>query len=279
MRYYKSHYNYNKGERNMVKNIKRPHRKIYYTKDYDKFKFLPRNREIKEAHVKFLAYAHESPIEGNGNRIPIVVKWSQDRMNLFILEGQHRKEACRITNTPLSYYIDEDIDESDIAPLNTSQKPWKFNDYLKFHNHPDNPNQAAYQSIQKMMEDYKSFMTSKLCLCLMHGVDYQKLQYQSFKDGTFEITNLKEANQIAEELKRIHGAMNRKIPWFKFAVVYMKLRKEKNFSFKHALKNFTKNVDDYIDISIMIRFKVGMVDAYNKRLPKNQRINPPIYDE
>ena len=113
----------------------------------------------------------------------------------------------------------------------------------------------------------------------MHGVDYQKLQYQSFKDGTFEITNLKEANQIAEELKRIHGAMNRKIPWFKFAVVYMKLRKEKNFSFKHALKNFTKNVDDYIDISIMVRFKVGMVDAYNKRLPKNQRINPPINDE
>ena len=260
-----------------VKNIKRPYGKIYYTKDYHKFDFIPRNRDIKKSHVKFLAYSHESPIENNGNKIPIVTKWSKDRMKLLIMEGQHRKEACQMTNTPLAYYIDEDMEESDIAPLNTTQKSWDFNDYLKFYNHEDNPTHKTYQFIATVKNDYP-FLLSKSLLILLGGSNNSRAFNSSFKDGTFEIKSMKESLRIAEELKRIYENLDKKIKSYQFTVSYMGLRKEKLFSFNTALKQLVKYVDMYNEYSTIETYRRGMVAAYNFRLKKKEHLNPPMND-
>lgn len=101
---------------------------VYKTKDYDKFKFLQRNRNTTKLHIRKLV---DSISENNLLEIhPIIVNESFE-----ILDGQHRLEACKILNEYIYYKIFHGTREEGlkaIFSLNGSQKTWHAHDYLKF---------------------------------------------------------------------------------------------------------------------------------------------------
>ena len=68
---------------------------IYETKEYDNFKLLNENREIKKSHVDYFV----RELKENGQQIPIKVNKKNQ-----ILEGQHRFTACNILDIPFQFF-------------------------------------------------------------------------------------------------------------------------------------------------------------------------------
>ncbi|MBC8147318.1 MAG: ParB N-terminal domain-containing protein, partial [Bacteroidetes bacterium] len=73
-------------------------KKIYKTKNYEKFKFMVGNRPINSAHTAKLIES----IKGKYLFNPIIIneKWE-------IIDGQHRFEAIKQLNLPLYFFINE----------------------------------------------------------------------------------------------------------------------------------------------------------------------------
>jgi hypothetical protein len=59
---------------------------------------------------------------------------------MYIVDGQHRLEACRELKIPVYYIIDEKAQEDDLIHLNTVRSNWTLPDYVYFHYQKKAPN-------------------------------------------------------------------------------------------------------------------------------------------
>ena len=94
------------------------------TKNYDLFKYLPENRAIHKSHVKKLedSIRQQNLLSVN----PIVLD-----KNMFILDGQHRLEACKNMDIPVFYTVlSEDCDHTSLFLLQQSKLWTKQRCYL-----------------------------------------------------------------------------------------------------------------------------------------------------
>lgn len=111
---------------------------IRYTEELDRFKLLDYNRDIKQSHVEKIT---NSILKiGYLSANPIIV--SRDG---YVLDGQHRLEACKKLGIGIYYCIAEDADSfsktaNTIVSLNTSAKLWTLTDYTKFYASNENEN-------------------------------------------------------------------------------------------------------------------------------------------
>ena len=94
---------------------------IYSTMEYDKFRFLEGNRELRQSNVGKL---RESMIEQQ-LVIPICVN-----ENFEIIDGQHRFTVCKELGKPVYYYIQEGYGLSEVERANRSNTNWCLNDFL-----------------------------------------------------------------------------------------------------------------------------------------------------
>lgn len=109
-------------------NIERQ-RRIYETKEYDQFRKMDANRQVRERHVKALMQS----IKSYGNLLdlyPIVV--IQKNGHLEIHDGQHRLEACRRLGEPVFYIVDKEnrLSIQTVRATNARQEKWSSGDYL-----------------------------------------------------------------------------------------------------------------------------------------------------
>jgi len=88
------------------------------TTDYDKFKFLELNRNICKSHVENLIKLNKE--RNRFHLFPIVV---DEDMN--IIDGQHRYTACKQSELPVFYIVDNKSTEdkfTEITKVNTATK-------------------------------------------------------------------------------------------------------------------------------------------------------------
>lgn len=98
--------------------------KIYEETNYKLFKHLNGNRDINE---KVVAKLVKSMSKSGWVGSPIIVN-----SNFEVLDGQHRCEAARITNTPIKYMIEsKNLDISDVQEINSTQSKWTELDRIK----------------------------------------------------------------------------------------------------------------------------------------------------
>lgn len=102
--------------------------KIYQTRDFGIFKFFDENREIKTKHLKNIqnSIQRENRISQN----PIIVTPVEGK--LFILDGQHRFNACKALNIPVFYTINENPSEYCMIDDQIA-KPWTLEDFLHYY--------------------------------------------------------------------------------------------------------------------------------------------------
>lgn len=127
---------------------------IQNTTQYSKFNSFVSNRKVYEMHVRSLMEDPSFP-EGIKNS-PIVVN-----KDLYVIDGQHRLEACLRLKIPVYFVIDKNATELDLVSRNTNLKPWNGNDYVNFYADKS----ESYKSIKYVLETYKttiSFITSAL---------------------------------------------------------------------------------------------------------------------
>lgn len=95
---------------------------IYHTDCYEMFKTLPGNRVDAELRAKALI----PKLKEFGQLEPITVN---ERME--VIDGQARLSALKSLKMPVEYRIKAGIGYEECIVMNTSQKNWKIEDYIK----------------------------------------------------------------------------------------------------------------------------------------------------
>lgn len=94
---------------------------IYVTNDYDKFKRLEGNRDVKTA----------KKVLDSINAVGYVLSPILVNEKFEIIDGQHRLEALKKLNLPVYYIMQPGIGEEECKYLNTGQTNWTTMDYIQ----------------------------------------------------------------------------------------------------------------------------------------------------
>lgn len=109
-------------------------KQISTSSDYDKFKFLPHNRSVAKGAVKKIADSINEI--GYITSFPILVN-----KEFFIIDGQHRFEACKLLKIPVHYMVASKNGrglDTDKVMLNLNAKmrgQWQSSEYVKHFAH------------------------------------------------------------------------------------------------------------------------------------------------
>ena len=115
--------------------------KIYSTTCYSRFSFLDNNRIVKRSHVDKLKKSIKEIDLTKCNPIKVDV-------NLRIIDGQHRYQACMELGLPIYYVVLNGVDAEQAMIIdNQNNKKWEMMDWLRYR---ANKNGGCY----KMLLDF-----------------------------------------------------------------------------------------------------------------------------
>ncbi len=98
--------------------------KVYESIDYDMPKRVKTNRVINEAHVQILMASIQK--RNLLKARPLLL--SADN---YLIDGQHRLEACRKLGIPFLYVRSNEVSMEDVTTLNVGAKSWSRNDFFR----------------------------------------------------------------------------------------------------------------------------------------------------
>lgn len=240
--------------------------------NHNRFKVINFNREIKDQHAIHIAKSIEGINLIGAN--PIIVN------DDYIIDGQHRFEACKILGIPVPYISIEGMSESEryqaMHKLNSNAKNWGLTDYLKFY---VKQQKEAYITLQDFATRYN--LTVSLAIYMLN--DFNDLYYKNashasgFKYGLLKIVNQERAEKIAytyiairDFVKAEHKHLHRHFKSISFIKAFLKLlsKQEDSIDFKkmhmaimqdlskkNSIFGKKESVEDYYNI---------LVDIYNK---------------
>jgi len=96
------------------------------TTNFNLFKLQSKNRKLIEKNVFHIIKSIEQ--HGFFEAKPIIVD-----ENMIVIDGQHRLEACKRTNTPVNYSIVNGNADELMISLNMAQAQWKLEDYINLY--------------------------------------------------------------------------------------------------------------------------------------------------
>jgi len=158
---------------------------IYMTDNYDMFRLVQSNRNIREDKVRKLMHAieHKNLAEDS----PIIVD-----MAFQILDGQHTFEALKRLDKPVYYKVSKLMTEEDIGSYNSLQDKWSVRDVLK---HYTELGRREYKIFSGFMKRYGLGYSTTLILLVGNRHSASK----SFRSGDLMLNRgLDVANQEAE---------------------------------------------------------------------------------
>lgn len=238
---------------------------IYTTKDYDKFKFLEENREVKKRRVKKIK---DSILDVGYVLQPILVN-----ENMEIIDGQGRFNACLELELPILYMVEEGKGIEECRRLNLGQENWAIWDWVN--SYADGGN-VDYQRFRTFVNG--SQLSLNVLLPLPFGVC---------------IANSGIRNAIKEGKLHFSKATLDKVKWeadyLERFIPTTKKMKGRNGCFYGALVYAYRNLDtiqrnrlfDVVQKNSLILEMYSSIElnlkafdtAYNKGLQKNNRIN------
>lgn len=249
--------------------------------DYTKFIKIGSNRDTKPQHSQKIAKSiYEMNLVGAN---PIIVA------NGFIIDGQHRHEACEALGIPVPYIEIFGMSNQEMITamhkLNSNAKNWGLADYLKLYCRQGSEN---YLILDKFMSDYE--ISISIAIYMLR--DFNDLAYKNaseesgFKDGGFEPIRIERAEEKALYYKNVRNAViaghkqhlkSVKSTGFIKAFLKIATQQEEIFSINHMQNSFegdlkSKNpqfrkfesVEEYYDV---------LVKIYNSKNPK-QSLKP-----
>ena len=244
--------------------------KVLLEKNLTKFNLLDDNRDIDDKHVAMLVVS----IQRHGQLMPIVVNENMD-----VIEGQHRLEACKELKIPVAYIINLKSSSKDIAMMNNTQKGWKNKDYIKHFSHTNHSNSSTYKKIDGFFKSYP--LPFSIGIMLLSGDGDQALQtgaakgpMPSFRDGSFKIIDMENAELKAGQLLKLKGLVPQLVQIRKFCVAFLRCSKIENFKISTCYDQMKKyhnrfghpgNQQEWID---------EFCKVYSYRVRKNEKISP-----
>lgn len=162
---------------------------IQKTLEYKKFKFGKDNRAIDPALLTSL-------INSISKRDLTKYKPVLVSKNMYIIDGQHRFNACVELAKPIYYEILVDCQENDIVRLNSASKNWTMDNYLK---HYISKGKSNYILFNDLLTKY-NLNISEL---LMINKESWSTHYVEFKNGDYEVIDVKDLVSKLDNLDAI----------------------------------------------------------------------------
>lgn len=224
------------------------------TTDYKKFKIKADNRAIDKAHVRHLVHSIQS-----ANMLeyrPIIVD-----EEYYVLDGQHRLEACKELGCEVWYEIKKDTDLKDIMNLNIS-KSWGTYDYYNFYVTNKYP---EYLKLSDFMK--KHGLDPKEGLYLLKNDS--KGSRRDFKEGTFvfDKEDLGKEIDLAFSMQETLKEYTKNSIWWRSKKVLLSLFRiasRSGFLFDHWVRNVKRYADKLCIRASHTSQVQHFIDVYNK---------------
>ena len=176
---------------------------IYSTTNYSMFGHIGGNRNLNTTNLtKIKQSLNKKHIKTNA--VICILDPEDLTTPLKIVDGQHRFEACKSLNIPVSYVIDDNLSMesilNDITLLNTASKEWDVNDFMGSEATKGNQNYILYSSVYTSYSN--SFDHEALFFILNNKEDRKgtNISYPSFKAGELKF-DLSDFNYLTNRLK------------------------------------------------------------------------------
>lgn len=161
--------------------------KIQTSKNYREFRFLKGNRPLVPSKIKKLIESVNSGLN-LFEYSPILVN-----AEMFVIDGQHRLEACKKLGLPVYYCVVPKISLLQIAQLNATATRWKTSDFFNCFIQTGNKD---YEILQLFQDKY-SLSTNTAVQLLMNGsLNEGGTGSHLFKEGKFKVAHQEKAEKI-----------------------------------------------------------------------------------
>jgi hypothetical protein len=194
---------------------------IYETKEYDNFKLLKENREIKKSHVDYFV----RELKENGQQIPFKVNKANQ-----ILEGQHRFTACKILGISFQFFYSNESNtkKQQLKSLINLQKglDWSIKNHLDTQVIIGSPNYIAFKALAKKHNVFTLSTIVDLCTGSNSRI---------FKEGKLKTDHFDFADKVmttAKNLKDFYKFYNRAT----FVIALGRLSRNKNMDLDYFLE-------------------------------------------
>jgi hypothetical protein len=226
---------------------------IHTTKDYGQFKRLSGNRSVNKLHVDRI----KKSMSTNYLFTAILVNG-----NFEILDGQHRFEAIKELNLPLNYIVvDQTIDPLQyVQTINQNVRAWSADSFEQAYCELGYDHYIKYRQFKK-----KYGFGHNECMAILTGANTSGSHvFNLFKSGSFKITHLKDAEEIANmicSLKDLYDGYKRRS--FIFAI--LQLLDKKDFIFDEFRQKLSLNPSALKHCSEASQYIALIEDIYNYR--------------
>lgn len=228
--------------------------KIQQTENYSLFKRIKGNRTINKAQVKKLVDSFgEDP--SLAISVPIVVNEKFE-----IIDGQHRFQALKKLNLPISYQKIKGLDLKSVQIVNSSTKVWSPMDFAKSFSELGNKHYKSYIEFKN-----KYHLTHTTLLAFLAGFSSSNNTTTRFRKGLFETTDLKEAHILCQQFidvsKFYKRSDNRS-----FALAFLRIAKSHNYDHARMLSQIERHPEGFTDSPFLEDYVRQFEKIYNYRM-------------
>lgn len=230
---------------------------VHTTTDYFLFKPIDGNRNKNVLHLNRL----KKSITEHYLFTVIIVNERYE-----IIDGQHRFECVKDLGLPLNYIVCKGYGLNEVQILNQNSKTWNADDYLTGYCNLKNENYLIYKEFK---EKYQ--FGHNECMSMLTGINMNGgTLFNAFKDGTFKVTNLVNAEKEAEQiwmLEDLYKGFKRRA--FIYAMLCLFDKPQFDFSeFLQKIKKQPSSLKDCVDIKQYISL---IEEIYNYR--RHEKVN------
>jgi len=178
---------------------------IFTTTNYSMFGHIGGNRNLDTSNLNKIKQS-VSKKHIKTNAVICILDSNDQKEPLKIVDGQHRFEACKELNIPVSYVIDSSLTMAsilnDITLLNTASKEWDVSDFMNSEAQKGNQNYILYSQVYNIFNN--SFDHESLFFILNSDINRTcpKVSYPLFKSGQLHFDQ-SDYNYLVQRLKDI----------------------------------------------------------------------------
>lgn len=242
--------------------------------DYARFKTLDLNRDVNETNVKAIMDSIVDTMKLMKSKIPLPIPIIINEL-FEIIDGQHRLEALKRLNLPVTYLIIPGLTIDHVHIFQTG-RPWKDEDWLKLWKGRGNTHYELYEEFRNRHK-----LGHWTIVGLLYGDDYPKglNRVSLWRKGEFKVNYLKPAEDLMEMVNKVkpylidklinkQGQVNRN-----FIYALNKSIKNTKFSFSRFLDNLNRKtaptIENYGDEQ---SFLDAIFDVHNHGLSDDKKI-------
>ena len=231
---------------------------VMKTNDYTIFSQIKGNRFINKSHLNRI----KQSIKEEYLEVPIIVNEKYE-----IIDGQHRFEAVKELKKEIYFIKVKGLELDQVRRLNTNTKGWNCENYMNSYCELGYPDYIQYKDFKKKY----GFNHNETMAILSLDTRMSGAVNVKFKDGLFQIVNLKKSMQLAEKIivmKKYYEGYKRR----SFVYAMLDLFDNPEYNHQEFIKKLSYQTTKLVDVPRAEYYLQIIEKIYNYNRPKKEKV-------